>query len=74
MAIETGIAHIAQQYRQVDQANTMATTDLKAQVAYLKSTVTQLCSQLSSLSSNISAGDGDSAKTDTRKTQPREYG
>ena len=36
--------------------------------------VAQLHSQLSSLSSDISAGDGDIAKTDTRKTQPREYG
>ena len=73
-AIETGIACIAQQYRQVDQANTTATTDPKAQVADLKSTVAQLRSQISSLSSDISAGNGDSAKTDTRKTQPREYG
>ena len=73
-AIKTGIARIAQQYRQVNQVNTTATTDLKAQVADLKSTVAQLRSQLSSLSSDISAGDGDSAKTDTRRTQPREYG
>ena len=73
-SIETGIACIAQQYCQADQANTTATTDLKAQVADLKSTVAQLPSQLSSLSSDISARDGDSAKTDTRRTQPREYG
>ena len=73
-AIETGIARIAQQYRQVDQANTTATTDLKAQVSDLKSTVAQLRSQIRPLFSDISAGDGDISKTDTRKTQPREYG
>ena len=73
-AIETGIARIAQQYRQVDQANTTSTTDLKAQVADLKSTVAQLRSQLSSLSSDISADNEDSAKTDTRRTQLRKYG
>ena len=71
-AIETGIARIAQQYRQVDQANTTATTDLKAQVADLKSMVAQLRSQLGALSSDISADDGNSAKTDTCRTQPRE--
>ena len=64
-AIKTGITCIAQQYRQVDQANTTATTDLKAQVADLKSTVAQLRSQLGARSYDINAGDGDSSKTDT---------
>ena len=41
-AIETGIVRIAQQYRQVNQAKTTATTDLKAQVSDIKSTVAQL--------------------------------
>ena len=70
-AIETGIARIAQQYRQVNQAKTTATTDLKAQVSDIKSTVAQLRSQLSSLSSDISACDGDSAKTDTHGSRKR---
>ena len=61
-AIKTGIVRISQQYLQVDQANTTATTDLKAQVADLKSTVAQLHSQLGALSSDISAGDGESEK------------
>ena len=61
-------------YKHSNQTNTTATTDLKSQVSYLKSMVAQLRIQLRSLSSDISAGNGDSAKTDTRRTQPREYG
>ena len=72
-AIETGIARITQQYRQVDQANTTATADLKAQVANLKSTVAQLRSQLGALFSDINSGNRDGSKTDTHITQSREY-
>ena len=73
-AIETGIARISQQYRQVDQANTTATTDLKAQFADLKSSVAQLHSQLGALSSDINTGDRDGSKTETCRTQPHKYG
>ena len=62
-AVQAGINQNAKQY---DQANTVSTIDLKAQVDDLKANISKRHSQISTLSSNIGTGDNKNQNPNTR--------